>query len=53
MQPSMESQLDAQGCASFGALLTAAECEELVRLYDTGTFRSRVVMARHGYGRGE
>ena len=35
-------------------LLTRAECEELAAGYDTDVqFRSRVVMARHGFGRGE
>lgn len=53
MHAPFETQLDAQGCASLGVLFTATECEGLVRLYDSGTFRSRVVMGRHGYGRGE
>ena len=48
------SELDAHGCAAAGPLLTAGECESLVALYDgEDTFRSRVVMARHGFGRGE
>jgi hypothetical protein len=35
-------------------VLTPAECEALVGLYDREAgFRSRVVMARHGFGRGE
>jgi len=35
-------------------LLTAAECTALATLYDDREcFRSKVVMARHGYGRGE
>jgi hypothetical protein len=34
--------------------LTAAECDMLASLYpNDGHFRSRVVMARHGFGRGE
>lgn len=46
--------LDAAGVASLGQLLTPAECRALVALYEApGRFRSRVVMARHGYGRGE
>jgi hypothetical protein len=53
MQPSFEDSLDAHGCASLGVLLSRGECGDLVRTYDSGTFRSRVVMARHGYGRGE
>ena len=46
--------LDAHGCAVIGPLLTADRCEELVASYETaGVFRSRVVMARHGFGKGE
>jgi hypothetical protein len=46
--------LDEHGCAVIGPVLSPEDCEALVGLYDTaGTFRSRVVMARHGYGRGE
>lgn len=47
-------ELDAQGCAMLDALLSPAECRALASLYADGTlFRSRVVMARHGFGRGE
>ena len=46
--------LDARGCAVIPGLLEPAECAGLVSTYDTpGLFRSRVVMSRHGYGRGE
>ena len=46
--------LDARGCATTGPLLTARECAALARSYDDDTaFRSRVVMARHGFGSGE
>lgn len=46
--------LEARGFAQTGALLTAEECRTLVTLYDDAArFRSRVVMARHGFGRGE
>jgi hypothetical protein len=35
-------------------LLAPADCEALVALYDKDDrFRSRVIMARHGFGRGE
>ena len=48
------ADLDAHGCAVTGPLLSAAECAALAGCYpqDSG-FRSRVVMARHGFGRGE
>ena len=47
-------QLDARGFATIPRLLTGAQCRELVSLYDQAQrFRSRVVMARHGFGRGE
>ena len=46
--------LDARGCASTGPLLTSAECAAVAAGYaDAGAFRSRVVMARHGFGSGE
>ena len=46
-------ELDAQGYASLPALLTPAECAELIAAWDDRAgFRSEVVMARHGYGQG-
>ena len=43
-----------RGAAILPALLTAEECIGIAALYsDDGLFRSRVVMARHGYGKGE
>jgi hypothetical protein len=46
--------LDAYGCATTGRLLSAEQCAALTQTYATdGPFRSRVVMARHGFGRGE
>jgi len=46
--------LDAQGWALMRGLLTGSECEELAALYEEGgRFRSTIVMARHGFGRGE
>jgi uncharacterized protein len=46
--------LNAQGCAVLDKLLTPKECRQLAALYrnDDG-FRSRVVMSRHGFGKGE
>jgi hypothetical protein len=51
---SLSSELDAHGSAVIGPCFTANECAALEHLYDLdGVFRRRVVMARHGYGRGE
>jgi hypothetical protein len=48
------AELDAGGSAMLDALLTPAECHELAALYaEEARFRSHVVMARHGFGRGE
>lgn len=48
------SNLDDHGCATIGPLLTANECTGLAESYDSEQlFRSRVIMARHGFGRGE
>jgi hypothetical protein len=47
-------ELAAHGCATTGVLLDGAECAALAQSYASdGLFRSRVVMARHGFGRGE
>jgi len=48
------AELDAQGCAVLKDLLTPDECSALAAMYpDDGHFRSRIVMGRHGFGRGE
>jgi hypothetical protein len=48
------ADLDAQGWAILPDLLSAGECDGSAALYDeSGGFRSRIVMARHGFGRGE
>jgi hypothetical protein len=48
------ASLDAHGCAVVGPLLDAEACAALAARYDDDArFRSRVVMARHGFGRGE
>lgn len=48
------TNLDAQGCAVLKGMLSPEECGDLARLYpDDKNFRSRVVMGRHGFGRGE
>ncbi len=49
-----ETDLDASGWSRIPELLSAAECADMVARYaDDSHFRSRVVMARHGFGRGE
>lgn len=46
--------LDAQGSAVIPSLISPDECDALAALYPIDDlFRSRVVMARHGFGRGE
>lgn len=50
----MSESLDARGSVILERLLTRDECRALSALYlDTDRFRSRVVMERHGYGRGQ
>jgi uncharacterized protein len=50
----LEAGLDASGNAVAEKLLTAAECQALAGFYTAeNSFRSRVIMGRHGYGRGE
>jgi uncharacterized protein len=52
--PAIEGELDAFGCAIAPKLLTAEDCHGLAALYaDDTPFRSRIVMAAHGFGRGE
>jgi uncharacterized protein len=49
-----ETELDQAGFARLGPLLDPGECADLASAYDDDRlFRSRVVMARHGFGRGE
>ena len=46
--------LDDYGCAVLEHVLSPAQCRALAQLYpEESRFRSRVVMARHGFGRGE
>ncbi|WJR80664.1 2OG-Fe(II) oxygenase [Bradyrhizobium sp. NP1] len=48
------ADLDTQGCAVLKSLLTPDQCRTLAALYpDDAHFRSRIVMGRHGFGRGE
>ncbi|HET9390769.1 MAG TPA: 2OG-Fe(II) oxygenase [Steroidobacteraceae bacterium] len=50
----LSRDLDAQGNATIRGLLTRAECQHIAGWYaNDARFRSRVIMARHGFGRGE
>ncbi|MGF6998756.1 2OG-Fe(II) oxygenase [Paraburkholderia sp. GAS32] len=50
----VEEELNGYGCAMLRNLLSAQECDALTALYPRDDlYRSRVVMARHGFGRGE
>ncbi len=52
--PTIGAELNSQGRARIRGLFTPAECRDLAALYaDAGRYRSRVIMARHGFGRGE
>ncbi len=48
------ANLDAWGSATVNRCVSARDCESLMAVYaDAARFRSRVVMAQHGFGRGE
>ncbi len=48
------AELDSRGCALLPCLLCPDECRALAALYEEDhRFRSRIVMSRHGFGRGE
>ncbi|WP_434722022.1 2OG-Fe(II) oxygenase [Mesorhizobium sp. RIZ17] len=48
------SDLNAQGCAVMPGLMSSEECADVAGLYPHEEhFRSHVVMARHGFGKGE
>lgn len=50
----LAAELDGRGYAVIPHLLSEAECADVITLYDdTAKFRKRVIMANHGYGRGE
>ena len=54
LDASIDDALQAEGCAIVRGLLPPSQCREIASLYgDAERFRSRVVMARHGFGRGE
>ena len=50
----MTNSLDTFGCTIVKSVLTLQECQSLAAMYDRDdVFRSTIVMARHGFGRGE
>jgi uncharacterized protein len=52
--PTIERDLDAYGCAIAPKLILPEACRAFAALYpDDSRFRSRIVMAKHGFGRGE
>lgn len=52
--PLLEQQLDQDGCAVITSLLSHKACDDISALYaQSEPFRSQVIMARHGFGRGE
>ncbi|SFX22950.1 hypothetical protein SAMN03159390_00831 [Pseudomonas sp. NFACC49-2] len=52
--PLLEQNLDQEGNAVIRNLLPTPQCRILRDLYaEPGRFRSKVIMARHGFGRGE
>lgn len=52
--PALARDLDSQGCAVIEGLLTPRECADVAALYPQEQhFRSHIVMARHGFGKGE
>lgn len=53
-QAAVGEALEADGFAVLPGLIGARDCRALVQSYDhRALFRSRIVMARHGFGRGE
>jgi hypothetical protein len=52
--PQVGQDLDTFGNAVLPKLLTVEECQRIAASYENpSSFRSRVVMAKHGFGRGE
>src|SRR5690349_15730659 len=51
---SVGSELDRYGCAVLPGLVSRPECDAVRAMYaEESRFRSHVIMARHGFGRGE
>jgi len=54
MTDRISAHLDAHGWAAFANLLTSIECDDIATMYaDDRRFRNHIIMARHGFGRGE
>jgi len=52
--PRVAQELDVQGSSVMERILSGDECRGLAKLYQQDScFRSHVIMARHGFGRGE
>jgi hypothetical protein len=50
----LANELDSHGCAVLPGLLSPDECRATAALYsDESHFRSHIIMARHGFGKGE
>ncbi len=50
----IEGELGQHGCAILPNLLTHGQCREIASLYPQDqAFRSHIIMARHGFGKGE
>lgn len=50
----LAADLDAHGCAVLSGIIPAQDCAPLAQSYASDElFRKRIVMARHGFGRGE
>ena len=52
--PRLTAELDERGVATLPGLFDRATCRDVAAAYDDAEmFRSRVIMAKHGFGRGE
>jgi uncharacterized protein len=52
--PKIIDDLNQYGCAVANSVLTLDDCQDLAEMYGEGKrFRTRILMARHGFGRGE
>jgi hypothetical protein len=52
--PALQAALDENGFAVTPPLLAPSQCRDLIKLYgDETLFRSRVIMQRHAFGKGE